>query len=110
MSAAIVRSSRDLLQAGPEPRRERGTEIQLGHAVVEDEIPDRAGDLYLAFEHDIGAIDDIERLFDIVIGDQDTDAPMASTPAKGSSSSMNFGWVTSALVISSRRRSPPDSE
>ncbi len=32
---------------------------------------------------------------------------IGSTPANGSSSSMNFGWVTSARVISSRRRSPP---
>jgi hypothetical protein len=31
------------------------------------------------------------------------------TPAKGSSSIMNFGRVTSARVISRRRRSPPES-
>ena len=34
---------------------------------------------------------------------------IGSTPAKGSSSIMNFGCVTSARVISSRRRSPPES-
>ena len=34
---------------------------------------------------------------------------IGSTPANGSSSIMNFGCVTSARVISSRRRSPPDS-
>src|SRR6266850_370530 len=34
---------------------------------------------------------------------------IGSTPAKGSSSSRNLGSVTSARVISSRRRSPPDS-
>src|SRR6266516_6252134 len=34
---------------------------------------------------------------------------MGSTPANGSSRSRNFGVVTSARVISSRRRSPPDS-
>src|SRR4030095_5000085 len=31
-------------------------------------------------------------------------------PVKGSSSSMNFGTSTSARVISTRRRSPPESE
>src|ERR1019366_5740833 len=35
---------------------------------------------------------------------------MGSTPANGSSSIMNFGCVTRPLVISSRRRSPPESE
>ena len=35
---------------------------------------------------------------------------IGSTPANGSSSIMNFGSVTRARVISSRRRSPPDSE
>ena len=34
---------------------------------------------------------------------------IGSTPANGSSSIMNFGCVTSARVISSRRRSPPES-
>ena len=35
---------------------------------------------------------------------------IGSTPANGSSSIMNLGSVTSARVISSRRRSPPESE
>src|SRR6266480_3222436 len=34
---------------------------------------------------------------------------IGSTPANGSSSSMNLGSVTSARVISRRRRSPPES-
>src|ERR1041384_5968235 len=34
---------------------------------------------------------------------------IGSTPANGSSSSRNLGSVTSARVISSRRRSPPPS-
>ena len=34
---------------------------------------------------------------------------IGSMPANGSSSSMNFGDMTSARVISTRRRSPPDS-
>ena len=34
---------------------------------------------------------------------------MGSMPANGSSSSMNFGEMTSARVISTRRRSPPES-
>ena len=34
---------------------------------------------------------------------------MGSMPAKGSSRSMNDGEMTSARVISTRRRSPPDS-
>ncbi len=34
---------------------------------------------------------------------------MGSTPANGSSSSMNFGSVASARAISTRRRSPPES-
>src|SRR6267378_4222033 len=34
---------------------------------------------------------------------------IGSTPANGSSSSMNFGSVTSERVISRRRRSPPES-
>ena len=34
---------------------------------------------------------------------------IGSTPANGSSSIMNFGCVTSARVISRRRRSPPES-
>ena len=34
---------------------------------------------------------------------------IGSMPANGSSSSMNFGRITSARVISTRRRSPPDS-
>ncbi|MNQ63638.1 hypothetical protein D3C85_780260 [compost metagenome] len=35
---------------------------------------------------------------------------MGSTPAKGSSSKMKRGLVASARAISTRRRSPPDSE
>jgi hypothetical protein len=35
---------------------------------------------------------------------------IGSTPANGSSRSMNFGSPTSARVISSRRRSPPERE
>jgi hypothetical protein len=34
---------------------------------------------------------------------------IGSMPANGSSSSRNFGEMTSARVISARRRSPPDS-
>ena len=34
---------------------------------------------------------------------------IGSMPANGSSSRMNFGDMTSARVISARRRSPPDS-
>ena len=34
---------------------------------------------------------------------------MGSTPAKGSSSNMNLGSMASALAISQRRRSPPES-
>src|SRR6266478_1004010 len=46
-------------------------------AVVEDELPDRAGDLHPSFEHDVGAIHDVERLLDVVVGDQDADAAVA---------------------------------
>ena len=35
---------------------------------------------------------------------------MGSTPAKGSSSRMKRGELASARAISTRRRSPPDSE
>jgi len=35
---------------------------------------------------------------------------IGSTPANGSSSRMKRGWVASALAISTRRRSPPDSD
>ena len=34
---------------------------------------------------------------------------IGSTPAKGSSSNINFGSAASARAISARRRSPPDT-
>jgi len=34
---------------------------------------------------------------------------IGSTPAKGSSKSINFGLMESALAISIRQRSPPDN-
>ena len=40
---------------------------------------DRPGDLDLAFEHDVRSIDDVQRLFHVVIGDQHADSPPSQT-------------------------------
>ena len=69
------------------------------------------------------AIDEFERLSDIVIRNKHPNPPsgscrtswrispiaIGSIPAKGSSRSMNWGRVARALAISTRRRSPPES-
>ena len=45
-----------------------------------------------------------------VMLEQDEDTESGSTPAKGSSSRMKRGSAASARAISTRRRSPPDSD
>src|SRR5207302_1540063 len=51
-----------------------GPEIQVRHPVVEYQLPHRARHLYLAFEHDVRAVHDVEGLLHVVIRDQDADA------------------------------------
>src|SRR5207244_4218738 len=60
-----------------------GSEIQVGHPVVEHELTHRARDLHLAFEHDVGAVHDIERLLHVVVGDQHADAAVAQAGYDG---------------------------
>ncbi len=72
-----------------QPRRARsravrvGPEVDLGHRVVEHELPHGAGDLHLPIEHDVGAIDDIERLLHVVVADQHADAAVAQAGDDG---------------------------
>ena len=61
-------------EPGAQARRQRRAEVDLGDRVVEDELAHGARHLHLAVEHDVGAIDDIERLLDVVVADQHADA------------------------------------
>src|SRR5207247_1478546 len=63
----------------PQAGREGGTEIQVRDTLVEHQLAHRAGDLDLALEHDVGAVDDVEGLLDVVIGDQHPD-PLVPEP------------------------------
>src|SRR6266550_3842561 len=60
-------------------RRSCRSEIERGDAVVEDQLADRARDLDAPFEHDVGAVHDVERLLDVVIGDQHADAAVTQS-------------------------------
>ncbi len=77
-----------------------------------------------SFEHQVSPVCDGQGFMDIVIGDQDPDVScpsvvdtmswisstaMGSTPAKGSSSRMKFGFRASARAISVLLLSPPDN-
>src|SRR4029077_2572764 len=70
-------------QPRPQARGERGTEVQRGDAVVEDELSHCARDLDAPFEHDIGAVHDIERLLDVVVGDEHADTAVAQPGDNG---------------------------
>src|SRR2546430_14547152 len=75
--AAAGRFSCRLGQARAQPRGEGGPEIQVRDPVVEHQLAHRARHLHLAFEHDVGAVDDVERLLHVVVGDQHADAAVA---------------------------------
>src|SRR3569832_899518 len=60
-------------EAGTQPRCQRGPEVDLGDGVVEDELANRSGDLHLPVEHDVRAVDDVQRLLHVVIRNQHAD-------------------------------------
>ena len=51
--------------------------------VVEHELAHGAGDLHLPVEHDVRAVDDVERLLHVVIADQHADAAVAEAGDDG---------------------------
>src|SRR4029077_3823407 len=53
---------------------ERWTKIDVSHCVVENEIPDRSGDLNLSIEHNVCTVHNVERLFHVVIANEHADA------------------------------------
>jgi hypothetical protein len=58
-------------------------QIQPADILVGDQISGRAGEQHAAVIDDVGAIDDIERLADIVIGDQHADAALLQLASPG---------------------------
>ena len=76
MSASCARA-RPLGESRAQARGQRRAEVDLGHRVVEDELPHRSGDLHLPVEHDVGAVHDVERLLDVVVADQHADPAVA---------------------------------
>src|SRR5437762_13765342 len=57
-------------------RRESWAEINVGNRVVEHEITHRSGNFHLSVEHDVGAVHNVESLFDVVIADENSNAAM----------------------------------
>ena len=57
-----------------EPGGECRPQVQVRHGVVEHEFAHGARDLHLPVKQNVGAVDNVERLFDIMIGDQHADA------------------------------------
>src|SRR3546814_3788459 len=55
-------------------QRETLAQIQAAHLGIGDEFGRRAGEQYLAVIDDAGAVDEVERLADIMVGDQHADA------------------------------------
>src|SRR6188472_443516 len=69
-----------------------GTEINVCDGVVKDEITHRSGNFDLSVEHDVCAIDDVESLLDVVIADDNANAPMPKAGNDGLNV-MNSNWI-----------------
>ncbi len=62
--------------ARTQPRRQRGSQVEPGDFIIAHEFLYRAGFRHTTLAHDVCPIDDVERLLDVVIGDQHADAPV----------------------------------
>src|SRR6266511_1814028 len=70
-------------EALAKPRSEGRTEIYVGDGIVEHEVAHGTRHLNQTVEHYVGAIDDVERLLDIVIADEHSNPPVTQSRHDG---------------------------